>query len=53
MLASFTLLVHIRMLFADHKSQFNWTELAINLAILGAAWVLADSIASANRQHHP
>ena len=45
MLASFTLLVHIRTLFTDHKTQFNWTELAVNLAILGAAWVVADSFA--------
>ena len=53
MLASFTLLVHIRILFADHKTQFNWTELALNLTILGAAWILADSFASPNSQHHP
>jgi hypothetical protein len=52
MLASFTLLVHIRMLLADHKIQFNWTELAVNLAILGAAWVLADSFARPNLQRH-
>ncbi len=45
MLATFSLLVHVRILFADHKTQFNWTELAINLAILGAAWVVADSFA--------
>jgi uncharacterized membrane protein len=53
MLASFTLLVHIRMLFADHKIRFNWTELAVNLAILGAAWIVADSFSSPNLQHHP
>lgn len=45
MLGSFTLLVHIRMLLADHSSQMNWTELALNLAILGVAWVVADSFA--------
>jgi uncharacterized membrane protein len=45
MIATFTLLVHVRILFADHKIQFNWTELAVNLAILGAAWVVADSLA--------
>jgi uncharacterized membrane protein len=50
MLATFTLLVHIRILFADHKIQFNWTELAINLAILGAAWLVADSLTSPNPQ---
>jgi hypothetical protein len=46
MLASFTLLVHIPALLADHASHFNWTELAINLADLSAAWVVADSLAS-------
>lgn len=45
MLASFSLLVHIRILFRNHISQWNWTEFAINLAILGAAWVVADSFA--------
>jgi hypothetical protein len=45
MLASFTLLIHIPMLLKDHSSHFNWTELAINLADLGAAWVVADSLA--------
>ena len=45
MIATFTFLVHIRILFADHKIEFNWTELAINLAILGAAWAVADSFA--------
>jgi uncharacterized membrane protein len=49
MFACFTFLVHLRMLFADHKTRFNWTELAINLAILGAAWVLADSFTSLDR----
>ena len=53
MLASFTFLVHIRILFADHKLEFNWTELAINLALVGAAWVVADSFASPQPQHHP
>jgi hypothetical protein len=45
MLASFTLLVHVRMLLADHSSHFNWTELSANLVLVGAAWVVADSLA--------
>ena len=45
MIASFTLLVHARMLLADHSSHFNWTELTANLCVLGAAWVVADSLA--------
>lgn len=46
MLATFALLVHIRILFTDHKSEFNWTELALNLTILGSAWLVADSLRS-------
>jgi uncharacterized membrane protein len=44
MLGCFALLVHEPMLLADHASHFNWTESAENLAVLGAAWVVADSI---------
>jgi uncharacterized membrane protein len=45
MLACFTLLVHVRMLFANNRLPFNWTELALNITLLGAAWVVADSFA--------
>jgi uncharacterized membrane protein len=45
MLAGFALLVHEPMLLADHASHYNWTESAENLAVLGAAWVVADSLA--------
>jgi uncharacterized membrane protein YphA (DoxX/SURF4 family) len=45
MLASFALLVHVPMLLADHSSRMNWTESAVNLALIGAAWVMADSLA--------
>ena len=45
MLASFALLVHGPMLLADPSSRMNWTEAAINLAIIGVAWVVADSLA--------
>ena len=44
MLGTFTLLVHIPMLRASPSSRFNWTELAVNVALLGAAWVVADSL---------
>jgi uncharacterized membrane protein YphA (DoxX/SURF4 family) len=47
MLASFALLVHEPTLLADHSSHSNWTESAVNLAVLGAAWVVADSLAYA------
>jgi uncharacterized membrane protein YphA (DoxX/SURF4 family) len=45
MIGCFALLIHEPMLLADHASHFNWTESAENLAILGAAWVVADSLA--------
>lgn len=45
MLACFGLLANFPILLADHKSHFNWTESAVNLAVVGAAWVLADSLA--------
>jgi uncharacterized membrane protein YphA (DoxX/SURF4 family) len=44
MLATFTLLVHVPMLVADPSSHASWAECAANLAILGAAWVVADSL---------
>ena len=49
MLASFALLVHEPMLLADHSIHMNWTESAENLAVMGAAWVVADSLAPSKR----
>jgi uncharacterized membrane protein YphA (DoxX/SURF4 family) len=49
MLASFALLVHEPMLLADHSSHMNWTESAVNLAVIGVAWVVADSLARPRR----
>jgi uncharacterized membrane protein YphA (DoxX/SURF4 family) len=46
MLASFTFLVHVRMLLADHSGVFNWSELALNITLVGVAWVVADSLAA-------
>jgi len=45
MLVSFGLLANGPILLADHANHFNWTESAVNLAVVGAAWVLADSLA--------
>jgi uncharacterized membrane protein YphA (DoxX/SURF4 family) len=45
MFASFTPLVLGPMLLADPSSYSNWTENALNLALVGAAWVVADSLA--------
>jgi uncharacterized membrane protein YphA (DoxX/SURF4 family) len=44
MLACFAVLVHWPMLLADHSSRMNWTEGAVNLAVTGAAWVVAKSL---------
>jgi uncharacterized membrane protein YphA (DoxX/SURF4 family) len=49
MYASFTFLVHTPMLLADRSSRINWSESALNLALIGAAWVVADSLARAPR----
>src|SRR5258706_7414220 len=49
MYASFTPLVHGPMLLANSSSYMNWTENALNLALVGAAWVVADSLARQRR----
>ncbi len=49
MYASFTPLVHLPMLLANHSSHMIWTENAINLALTGVAWVVADSLAGPKR----
>jgi uncharacterized membrane protein YphA (DoxX/SURF4 family) len=50
MYASFTPLVHLPMLLADPSAYVNWTENALNLALTGAAWVVADSLATSGRR---
>jgi uncharacterized membrane protein YphA (DoxX/SURF4 family) len=45
MFACFTPLVHVPMLLADPLSHTNWSENALNLALIGVAWVVADSLA--------
>ena len=49
MYVSFTLMVHSPMLLADPSSHTNWSESALNLALIGAAWVVADSLARPSR----
>jgi len=53
MFASFTPLVHVPMLLANPSSYRNWTENALNLALAGAAWVVADSLARPRRDIFP
>ena len=45
MFAPFTPLVHLPMLLGDPSSHTNWAENALNLALVGVAWVVADSLA--------
>jgi uncharacterized membrane protein YphA (DoxX/SURF4 family) len=40
----FQLLIHIPFLLADPRSHFNWTINAWNLALTGAAWIVANSL---------
>ncbi|HUO12266.1 MAG TPA: hypothetical protein VMU37_05865 [Caulobacteraceae bacterium] len=49
MFAAFTPLVHIPLLLADPASRVNWSENALNLALTGAAWMVADSLARSAR----
>jgi uncharacterized membrane protein YphA (DoxX/SURF4 family) len=49
MFASFTPFVHVPMLLADPSSHMNWSENALNLALIGVAWVVADSLRKPRR----
>jgi uncharacterized membrane protein YphA (DoxX/SURF4 family) len=49
MYASFTPLVHIPIALADPSTYFSWTENALNIALTGAAWTVADSFAQGRR----
>jgi uncharacterized membrane protein YphA (DoxX/SURF4 family) len=52
MLGSFAILIHEPTLLADPRSLFNWSESVINFTIIGAAWVIADSLARPRRSKH-
>jgi uncharacterized membrane protein YphA (DoxX/SURF4 family) len=49
MFASFTVLVHVPMLIADPANHWILNENAVNIALIGAAWVVADSLARPKR----
>ncbi len=49
MFVSFTLLVHLPMLLAKPASYWIWSENLLNIALIGAAWVVADSLAAQRR----
>jgi uncharacterized membrane protein YphA (DoxX/SURF4 family) len=44
MFASFSVLIHIPLLWADAHSHMNWVMNAMNLALTGSAWVAADAL---------
>jgi uncharacterized membrane protein YphA (DoxX/SURF4 family) len=46
MFVGFGVLVHAPSLFIDPRSHMNWTANAMNLALIGAAWVIAESMAA-------
>jgi uncharacterized membrane protein len=49
MFVCFALLVHARMLAADPSNHGIWSENALNLAVMGAAWIVADSLVRPRR----
>lgn len=49
MYASFTPLVHVPMLLGDPSKHFFWAENAANIALVGVAWVVADSCVETGR----
>jgi uncharacterized membrane protein len=49
MYAAFTPLVHIPLFLANQHDHRNWMENAMNIALTGAAWVAADSLARSRR----
>ena len=50
MFALFSVMVHIPMAIADPGNHWIWNENAVNIALIGAAWVVADSLAEARVQ---
>ena len=47
MFALFSVMVHIPMAIADPSNHWIWNENAVNIALIGAAWVVADSLVRA------
>jgi uncharacterized membrane protein YphA (DoxX/SURF4 family) len=50
MFALFSVMVHIPMVIADPHNHWIWNENAVNLALIGAAWVVADSLSLASQR---
>ena len=51
MYVCFTLLVHLPMLVGDPSSHGIWAENAENLALIGCAWIVADSLAQSAERY--
>ena len=51
MIAGFGLLIWLPALVASPKDHFVWCANAVNLALLGAAWVVADAFAASERRN--
>lgn len=49
MFVSFSVFVHVPMAVATPSDHWIWNENAVNLALIGAAWVMADSLARSTR----
>lgn len=47
MIVGFGLIVWVPLVVASPRSHGNWSEIALNFAIAGAAWILADELADA------
>jgi uncharacterized membrane protein YphA (DoxX/SURF4 family) len=52
MYASFSFLVHLPLLIGAPHNLFYWSENALNLALTGVAWVVADSLKSETTAPH-
>lgn len=48
----FAILVHAPLLLANPASHRHWIENALNLALVGTAWIIADSLAGGARTEH-
>lgn len=53
MIMGFGFLIWFPALFADPHSHVNWSENFVNLAVAGAAWILADYLGQTDRSTTP
>jgi uncharacterized membrane protein YphA (DoxX/SURF4 family) len=53
MFAAFSVLIHIPLLWADARSHLHWVMNAMNLALIGSAWVVADALGRRSTELKP